>query len=445
MLENDALKKYLDKASGIRYADIRTLGKNCVRAALRNNSFEVSEFNDSIIGCRALDRGYGISSTNKTDTDIIETVVEQALGHAMSINSSVTLKQVSPENGSYEHPVRKKPTIDDAKSLMMYVTDAVRNELHSITKRIEIVLSYTEFNSGLVTSEGTDVKEAFSTTDLKISLTIRTPSGMVEVKKVAGGKGGMEAIQHKDFESMISDLVIMTRSSAGAKRFSPFESGKKFRVILDSEAAGALARLIAHMLGADEFKSRIFDSLNITEELEIVDDPLVPNAYGSFVWDDEGVRGRKKVLVSNGIVNLLHTRLTAQEKGIPGNAHGISSVPKPSMSNVYINTSDWHLDEIIGDAKQGIYMKGVRRATANSSTGIIELEPVIAFRITQKEIKESVSNVKVIDSVQNILEKIDAIGKLVSLIPSIEEGFNTSVGAPYLRIDGARCVYSAIQ
>ncbi len=90
-------------------------------------------------------------------------------------------------------------------------------------------------------------------------------------------------------------------------------------------------------------------------------------------------------------------------------------------------------------------MKGVRRATANSSTGIIELEPVIAFRITQKEIKESVSNIKVIDSVQNILEKIDAIGKLVSLIPSIEEGFNTSVGAPYLRIDGARCVYSAIQ
>lgn len=307
------------------------------------------------------------------------------------------------------------------------------------------VLSYTEFDTRLVTSEGTDVKELFSTTDLLIILTIRTSSGLSEVKKVVGGKGGIETIQHRDFENMIGDLLIVAKSSSNAKRFSPLESGKKFRVILDSEAAGALARLIAQMLGADEFESKLFDSLVIPKELEIVDNPSIPGAYGSFVWDDEGVRGRKKVLVGNGMVNLLHTRLTAGENDIPGNAHGISNIPKPSMSNVYISTSDWHLDEMINDTKQGILMKGVRRAEINASTGVIELEPIIAYLVEQKEIREAISNIKLIDTVKNILQKIDAIGKLISLIPNTEKGFCTSVGAPYIRIDGARCAYSVMQ
>ena len=46
---------------------------------------------------------------------------------------------------------------------------------------------------------------------------------------------------------------------------------------------------------------------------------------------------------------------------------------------------------------------------------------------------------------KNVLQKIDAIGKLISLIPNTEKGFNTSVGAPYIRIDGARCTYSVMQ
>lgn len=445
MLENDALTKYLAKARGIRYADIRTLGKDSIHIALKNDSFEIGEYEDTVLGCRALDRGYGVSSTNKIDAGHIENTLEQAIEQAGSINGSVTLMQVKPENGSYQHPVKKKPAIDDAKGFIMHIRDSISDKLHSFTEGVEIVLSYTEFNTGLVTSEGTNVREAFSTTDLTIRLTVRTPLGIVDVKKVAGGKGGMESIQHRDFENMISDLAIVTKSSAGAKRFSPFESGKKFRVILDGEAAGALARLIAQMLVADQFKSDIFDTLSMPKELEFIDNPSIPGAYGSFVWDDEGVRGRKKVLVSNGAVNLLHTRLTAGKNDDPGNAHGISHLPKPSMSNVYISTSDWHLDEMINDTKYGIFMKGVRRAEVNTSTGIIELEPIIAYIIEQKEIKQPISNVKMIDTVKNVLQKIDAIGKLISLIPNTEKGFNTSVGAPYIRIDGARCTYSVMQ
>ena len=445
MLDNDALTKILAEASGIRYADIRTLGKNCIEVTLRNDSFEVGEYEDSIVGCRALDKGYGVSSTNKIGERYIEATLDHAVEQATSINGNVSLMQVRPEHGSYEHPVKKKPTVDDAQNFIMHAKDMIRDKLGSLTNRIEIVLSYTEFSTELVTSEGTDVKESFSTTDLAIRLTVRTQSGLLTTKKIVGGKGGMETIQHKDLESMIEELAKTIRSSTGAKQFSPFESGKKFRIILDSEAAGALARLIAHMLEADEFKGRVFHALNLPKELEIVDNPSIPGAYGSFMWDDEGVKGRKKVLVSNGAVNLLHTRLTAKESDAPGNAHGISHVPRPSMSNVYIGTSDWHLDEMLDDTKDGIFMKGVNRAEVNTANGIVELEPVIAYIIERKEIKEAIKNVKLIDSVRNLVQKIDAIGKLISLIPNTEKGFRISEGAPYIRIDGARCAYSVMQ
>jgi len=445
MLDNDALTKYLAKARGVRYADIRTLGKNCIEVTLRNDSFEVNEFEESIVGCRALDKGYGISSTNKIGEREIGAALDHAVEYATSINGNASLMQVRPERGSYKHPVKKNPTVSDAQNFITHAKDAIRDKLGSLTNRVEIVLSYTEFGTGLVTSEGTDVKESFSTTDLTIRLTVRTQSGVFTTKKIVGGKGGMEIIEHKDLESMIDELTRTIRSSTDAKQFSPFESGKKFRIILDSEAAGALARLIAHMLAADEFKSKVFSALNLPKELEIVDNPSIPGAYGSFVWDDEGVKGRKKVLVGNGMVNLLHTRLTAKENDAPGNAHGISHVPRPSMSNVYISTSDWHLDEMLDDTKQGIFMKGVNRAEVNTSNGIVELEPVIAYIIEHREIKEAVKNVKLIDSVRNLMQKIDAIGKLISLIPNTEKGFNISEGAPYIRIDGARCAYSVMQ
>ncbi|MEM2760987.1 MAG: TldD/PmbA family protein [Nitrososphaerales archaeon] len=444
MLENDLYKKCLHKVPRIRYADIRTLKRRHLSVALRNNLVDVSDHEDKIVGCRALDSGYGVSSTNKTDAANAEAALEQAVELARGTRASITLRQVTPEVGSYEHPVKNKPTVGDAKNLIMFVRDSINDKLDSV-KRIEIVFSYTELDAGLVTSEGTDVKESSSTTDLEISLTIRTPSGMSDIKKVTGGKGGMEAIQHRDFDRIVGDLVIVARSFAGAKRFSPLESGKKFRVILDSEAAGALARLISCMLTADGFSSKLFDTLTIPKELEIVDNPSIPGAYGSFVWDDEGVRGRKKVLVSDGSVDLLHTRLTAGEYDVPGNAHGISQVPKPSMSNVYISTSDWHFDEMLNDTKQGIFMKGARRAEVNTSSGIIELEPIISYIIEQKEIKQAISNVKMIDTVKNILQNIDAIGKLISLIPNTERGFNASTGAPYIRIDGARCAYGVMQ
>lgn len=444
MLENEALTKYLAKARGIRYADIRILDKNSLHIALRDDALETGEYSETMVGCRAVDKGYGVSSTNRVDVHNIENALERAAEQASTIDGNVKLTPVNPESGSYAHPVRNKPTIEDTKNLIMNVKDSITNKLQSI-KRIEIVLSCTEFNNGLVTTEGTDVRESFSTTDLTIRLTVRTPAGIVDVKKVAGGKGGMETIQHKDFENILGDLVIVTRGSADAKRFSPFESGKKFRVILDGEAAGALARLIAYMLVSDESRGKLFDSLNIPMELEFVDNPSIPGAYGSFMWDDEGVRGRRKVLVSNGMVNLLHTRLTAGENDAPGNAHGISQIPKPSMSNAYISTSDWHFDEMINDTREGIFMKGIRRAEVNTTTGIMELEPIIAYIIEQKEIKQAISNIKMIDTVKNVLQKIDAIGKLISLIPMAEKEFNTSAGAPYIRIDGARCTYSVMQ
>lgn len=46
MLNNDVLTKYLAKVHGVKYADIRTLGKNSVEVALRNDSFEVGEYEE---------------------------------------------------------------------------------------------------------------------------------------------------------------------------------------------------------------------------------------------------------------------------------------------------------------------------------------------------------------------------------------------------------------
>ncbi|MEM4311353.1 MAG: TldD/PmbA family protein [Nitrososphaerales archaeon] len=430
------LESYLENVN-VRYGDLLYVRKKQTGLNL-GESFEVIEEEDEKISCRVLEKGYAIASTDKLDDENINLTIQRAIKQAKMLNSNLEMFPVKTERGEVEKKAIKEFNLEDAKKLLLNLQALIREKLGPLLSKIELSLNYTTLESKLVTTEGTNVKEQSSYIDITIQLMVRFFSSSY-ISETIGSQGGLEILESRDWNSIIDKLVERAKDYTKAQSLSPLYRGNRFKTIFDYEASGAIAHEIARILSGNEAYKRYFSNLAIPKDLEIIDNPEIAGAYGSFVWDNEGVRGKKKTLIKEGHIDLLHTRLTAKEGDIPGNAKGIDHIPRPSISNVYIKPSDWKVKEILEDTGEGILIVGVKKVETNLLDGRIELTPEIAYIVSDKEIKTPIKGLKIVDSLRNLIQKIDAIGSLASLRPNIEKGFFISEGGPYIRVNGVIC------
>ncbi len=430
--------RIMEKIPKVKYVDFKTVEYKEIQLAFRSESSDVFESQSEKIVCRVIDEGYGVASASKIDTQSAKMVSDLALKQARLAEREVNLLPVNPEVGEVEYKEKKEFDVEEANEILASLRNELKARLGALYVRSELVLSHYHIDSTLVTSEGTDVREHSSLTDLTIYLIIRDfLQGFAS--RILGGKGGLEVLEGRDWDYILNELVSRAKDMLKAKLLSPLEKGKSFKVILDSETAGAFAHEVAHMLEADTFQGKFFHGLDVYEDFVLEDNPTIPGAYGSFTWDDEGVRGTRKTLIKKGDIGLLHTRLTAKDDEKPGNAHGITHIPRPTVSNVYIRPSDWSLKEMFEDTKNGIYVKGLVKAEVDTLDGKFELIPEIAYLIRDKKLDEPIKQLKVVDNIRSAIQRVDAIGKLATLRPNVEKGFCISEGAPHIRINGIRC------
>ncbi|MEM2872905.1 MAG: TldD/PmbA family protein [Nitrososphaerales archaeon] len=430
--------RIMEKIPKVKYVDFKTIEYKETQLAFRPESSDVFENRSEKIVCRIIDEGYGVASASKIDTQSAKMVSDLALKQARLAEREVNLLPVNPEVGEVEYKEKKEFNVEEANEILASLRNELKVRLGALYVRSELVLSHYHIDSTLVTSEGTDVRESSSLTDLTIYLIIRDIlQGFAS--RILGGKGGLEVLEGRDWDYILNELVSRAKDMLKAKLLSPLERGKSFKVILDSETAGAFAHEVAHMLEADTFQGKFFHGLDVYEDFVLEDNPTIPGAYGSFTWDDEGVRGTRKTLIKKGDIGLLHTRLTAKGDEKPGNAHGITHIPRPTVSNVYIRPSDWSLKEMFEDTKNGIYVKGLVKAEVDTLDGKFELVPEIAYLIRDKKLDEPIKQLKVVDNIRSAIQRVDAIGKLATLRPNVEKGFCISEGAPHIRISGIRC------
>ncbi|MDW8033673.1 MAG: TldD/PmbA family protein [Nitrososphaerota archaeon] len=430
--------KILDRIPA-KYSDIRILKQKFIQVALRTDSSDFLEEEWSRVVCRVVSKGYGTASTDRLDNQSIERVALLALRNARLCSQSVELVDVNPERGFVEHPVIEEFEVENVLSLLKSI-DAEIKIKSKMQVRTELIASHYQIDSTLYTSEGTEVREKTPLTDLTIYVFSK---GLFEgfASKIVGGMGGLEVLRNRKWGDIVENLIRRATDSMRAKPsvslyFTyPYLTGR-FKVILDPEAAGGLAHEIAHFLEADVYQDRFFKGLSYG--IKLIDNPLLEGAYGSFYWDDEGIRSREKTLLGEEGIMLLHTRSTAKKDSDVGNARGILHKPRPMASNVYINPSDWSRDEIFADTRNGIYAEGLIKAQCRVDDGRIEIEPEIAYVLKNKELTTPIKNLKIICNIKDI-NRIDAVGSSVQLRPCIEKGLAMSEGAPYLRINGVIC------
>ncbi|MBS7248005.1 MAG: TldD/PmbA family protein [Candidatus Jordarchaeales archaeon] len=431
----EAAEKALRTLSAAKYADVRVLKQQSVHVALRGDSAEHSESRINRLVCRCIARGYGVAQVEVNGEVDGREVGERALRQAMVAEGDLQLVEVKVEEGEKRWVAREEFDVERAEEILVGLRNAVYDHLKNVSFRLEAVATFTLTDSFLITSEGTRVREVLPLTDLVAYLVVRgVGEGFSSL--CVGGVGGLETVA--EWWRLVEEFVAKAVDSANAKPLSSTFKWRKQTVILDCEAAGALAHETAHMLEGDLYTGQPFKSTELPEEFMLVDDPLLEHGYGSFQWDDEGVKAKRKLLLTRGNVRLLHTRLSAPSGDEAGNAHGVNHKPRPMMSNIYIAPSDWKPREIIEETREGIYVKASSESWVAPFSGLLQLTPEVAYLVEKGEEVKPVKGLRVAGLIPRILACVDAIGNNLRLKPNVEKGFNVSEGGPQLRIKECR-------
>lgn len=193
-------------------------------------------------------------------------------------------------------------------------------------------------------------------------------------------------------------------------------------VVLSSEAGGTMVHeAIGHGLEADLAQSgmSVYTGKVGTQVasplVTVIDDATIPNARGSFSFDDEGTPAQQTVLVENGILKgYLYDRLSAMKDGCAstGNGRRESYHAKPivRMTNTMIAPGTTPPNEIVSGVERGLFVRKMGGGQVNTVNGDFVFEVSEGYLIENGTVGEPVRGATLTGNGPEVLQKIVQVG-----------------------------------
>ena len=144
------------------------------------------------------------------------------------------------------------------------------------------------------------------------------------------------------------------------------------------------------------------------------DDATLTNRWGSFSYDDEGVRAARTPLIEEGVLcNFINDRKRSMRDGVAPTGNGRRQsyrfVPVPRMTNTYIESGRSKKEEIISDTPLGLYALKLGGGEVNPVTGDFIFAVTEGYMIRSGEVAEPVKGATIIGNGPRVLQDIDAV------------------------------------
>jgi TldD protein len=423
-LEQAILNEGID--SGATYCDMR-IGK------VKGTSLEVKDGDlkktsigeEEGAGIRVLYQGvWGFYSTNEISSHSLRNALKSALDMAKCgskvAKEKVELAPVSEITDKVIWKPKKNPNdvpIEDKHKILTKMYDAIHKMegIHTVTTAYSDGTRSTRFLS----SQGSDITFEVTRTIAQVNLVAREGAKVIGYRGRIGGTGGFELF---DAQDPVEKGIKVGESALQVLRAKQSPSGR-FPIIADHDLTGVFAHeALGHAAEGDLVTSgdsvlegQIGNKI-AADNISIIDDSQIENAFGSYPYDDEGVKGSRKVLIKDGIfVGYILNRETAFKLGMDCNggarAESYASRPLVRMSNTFIEPGDFGFEEMLEDIKYGIYAKGTRGGEVDTAKGSFQFSAQEAFLIENGEITQPLRDVSLSGMTLQILNNIDAVGK----------------------------------
>jgi TldD protein len=398
---------------------------------------------------------WGFSSTSSLAYESILNAIEQAYKIARISSNYIKERYKIKEFKSIKANVSTKFRInfDDISyeqkiNLVKYLDNSIRsfdNRIKSDTVR------YNESQDEILimNSFGTEVfkKEIYvSVSALSISLEAgKRGRGYV----ARGGTGGYELL--KEFN--VEEIGILSAKKAIEQLYATSAKAGSYTCIMDPILVGVFAHEgIGHPSEADSIvdKNSVLEGKLgekiASENVTIIDNPLLEKCFGSFDYDDEGFPARPRYIIKNGILNeYLHNMETSSilrlENNAAARADSYLNPPLVRMSNIYFDKGDASFEEMLEDIELGIYAKGFEYGYVMPNNGQFTFKCESGYLIEKGNLTKPLRDLSISGIILETLKNIDLVGKDLE-IKSIghcgKDGQWVRVGdgGPHLRVKG---------
>ena len=453
------------------YADLR-IGLSDTRWAFSEDGKskaagrdESASFGIRVIGGEVKAPGYYGATFSLQDMTRIEDIVKEGLLHAhrRAIGNSKKKKEFMEKYGHLgkslwsmtlapcevnrdsvpAHYSIDPLTIDELEILRISLeTSKQIKEIGGI--RFNDVSIYTQLLGDIfISTEGTSIEQYFAYTQGSVYVVASGEEGQQELYEYIGDQRGFEVIveghnvQHMDIYNFSKRVANDAVALSNAKPLRPSE--KEVVVVTDPYFNSLLVHeIIGHPMEADRVlkyetayagRSWFFRGFNENFIGKQVASPLVTTysdpslpGYGHYVYDHEGVRGKKVVHIENGILKgFMNSRQTASLLGIEPNgsytATDPSLVPLIRMSTTVFEKGNTPPEKIIGEVSDGYYLWGMHIPSISESRENFTISAIKTYRIHRGELKELYRGGGITSDSMSFLMSIDAVGDDFKIYP----------------------------
>ena len=408
----------------VDFVDIRVEDYTLNSIELRDGIVHTAS-SDKTLGAsvRVLYKGsLGFASTSKVDYENLKIAIDSALRFAKALVGSsrpVNIYKVSSRHDAVKYPIDLDPRdvdmgvkIGDLRELHKIIT-VMSSLIKTVTLRYMDMIGKTIY----VSSEGRYIEQYTSYTWLYLWVTGREANVMASARHELGTRKGY--VLYKKFPHEQIAKIIVNRIENQLKAKTP--RGGMFPAILAPEVVGVFTHeAFGHLAEADLTMSGsvLRDKLGkkvASNLVTIMDDPTIPDSFGMFKYDDEGIEAIPVTIVENGVLKQLMTdRMYASLIGMKptGNARAedYSVPPLIRMRTTYIKPGDMSKEELFEDIKFGYYIVGFRGGQANID-GTFQVGVQEAYEIVNGEIGDPVRNMSISGNTLDTLMLIDGVGK----------------------------------
>lgn len=404
------IKKVINNLNknNVDYADIRItetieeyiLCKNCKLEDIKNSKKKE-------IGIRVIKNGnLGFACTYSEEK--IEETALKAFNLAERCNTlsgnkiRLATNNISYIEGNYKTPIKIDPFKVDMKEKIKLLLEA-QNKIREYNNNCESegFMKFRKQKKELYNNRDTYIKQEFYEAGCGLRAIINSNNDIQLRSYPYSSNGNFSA---KGYEYIL-DLNLIENAEIIAKEVTKLiyaEDCPKgiYDVLIDSsQVAMLIHETIGHTVELDRirgFESDYTGGSFLKEEdvkkafkfasncVNVISDPTLQYGLGTFLYDDDGIKANKFLILENGILkNLISSNFVSNNNisGCGSRADCGNDIPLVRMSNVNLLPGDFTKEDIIRDIKYGLYLHTYKSCSIDFNRENFQFSCEIAYEI----------------------------------------------------------------
>ncbi|MHA1878884.1 MAG: TldD/PmbA family protein [Candidatus Heimdallarchaeota archaeon] len=326
-----------------------------------------------------IDGALGFASTTSIALADLKSAIEAAAKLARSaapaVKEKIVFADVKPQQDKVEtNQVKLLQNVSIAEKMEMI------KEAEKTFKDFSEVKSYTIGYDEMidhrivVNNEGTQIEQKIAIPAVRVQATAVRGTKIASYHDAWSKAKGFELVD----EHPLVELAQHVAETATKNLDATLPPGGPTKVVIDNTVVGILAHeAVGHLFESDLVEAGSFAKGKlgqkiVSELITIIDAPVLEDASGWYMYDDEGTKGRAVELIKNGVVSgFMNNRFYAAKYDMEptGNARAFNFNDEPlvRMRNTYIVPGDFSDEELFEAVKDGLFVTGFMNGSADTS------------------------------------------------------------------------------